>query len=270
MIAFPPCKINLGLRVVRKRQDGYHDIETCFYPVPWCDVVEVIKSDSFMFSSSGLTISGSDSENLCIKAYELLKKDFGIGPINIHLHKVIPMGAGLGGGSSDAACTLSLLTNVYELNLSDDKLHQYAALLGSDCAYFLQHQPMLGSGRGEVLKPVDIQLKNKHMVIVKPEVHVSTADAYAGITPQVPKVSLENVLQLPIDQWKNTLVNDFEETVFKKYPIIKELKEALYGMGAVYACMSGSGASVYGIFDEKVRMPEEFKSLSHWHGILSI
>jgi 4-diphosphocytidyl-2-C-methyl-D-erythritol kinase len=255
---------------VRKRQDGYHDIETCFYSVQWCDVLEIIKSDTFMFSSSGLTIPGSESENLCLKAYQLLKKDFGIGPIHIHLHKVIPMGAGLGGGSSDAAWTLRLLKTVFELNLSDDKLHQYAASLGSDCAYFLQHQPMLGSGRGEVLSPVDIQLKNRYMVILKPEVHVSTADAYAGITPQVPEVSLENILQLPIDQWKNTLVNDFEKTVFKKYPIIKELKEALYGIGARYACMSGSGASVFGIFDSQVSIPEEFKSLTHWSGMLAV
>lgn len=270
MITFPPCKINLGLRVVRKRQDGYHDIETCFYPVPWCDVQEVIKSDSFKFSKSGLPIPGSDDENLCIKAYELLKRDFGIGPVKIHLHKVVPMGAGLGGGSSDAASTLHLLNKVFELNLSREKLHEYAASLGSDCAYFLQQQPMIGTGRGEILSPVDIRLENKYMVILKPDVHVSTADAYAGITPHVPEISLREVLQLPVDQWRNTLVNDFEKTVFEKYPAIEKLKEGLYDMGATYACMSGSGASVFGLFENQVSIPEELELLPHWSGILSV
>lgn len=270
MIAFPFCKINLGLRIVRKRQDGFHDIETCFYPVPWCDALEVIKSDDFQYSSSGLAIPGAADTNLCLKAYHLLKKDFSLGPVHIHLHKIIPMGAGLGGGSSDAAFTLRLLSDVFDLDLDRQRLHHYAAQLGSDCAYFLQDQPMIGSGRGEVLNHASVQLKDKFMVIIKPDVHVSTAEAYAGITPGIPETSLSDILKLPIDQWRNTLVNDFEKTVFEKYPDIKRIKTSLYEVGAIYACMSGSGASVFGIFNDQISIPDEFNALTHWSGTLSI
>jgi len=240
MIAFPPCKINLGLNVLRKRNDGYHDLETCFYPIPWTDILEVIPSDDFEFTVSGNAIPGDD--NLCVKAYRLLNAP----PAKIHLHKIIPMGAGLGGGSSDAAWTLRLLNDVFGLKLSKDDLKKYAAKIGSDCAFFIDDGPMIGTGRGEVLTPARISLEGKFIVIVKPDVHVSTAEAYAGIKPGSKHSDIGNI---PIEAWKTSLMNDFEETIFEKFPVIRLIKEQLYTAGAVYASMSGSGSAVYGIFN---------------------
>lgn len=270
MVSFPPCKINLGLSILNKRPDGYHNIETCFYPVPWHDILEVIKSDSFEFTSSGIPIPGSIDDNLCVKAYHLLKKDFDVDPVKIHLHKIIPMGAGLGGGSSDAAHTLLLLNEVFELKLNHDQLHNYASSIGSDCAFFIQDRAMIGSGRGEVLTATDLSLKDKFLVIIKPEIHVSTAEAYAGIVPGVPAVSVTDTIKLPIDVWKDQLMNDFEKTVFRKHPEIKLIKEQLYSAGALYACMSGSGSSVFGIFDRPVSLREQFQPFLYWEGELTI
>jgi 4-diphosphocytidyl-2-C-methyl-D-erythritol kinase len=248
MVAFPPCKINLGLNIIRRRPDGYHDIETCFYPVPWTDILEVIPSDKFEFTTSGMAIPGDD--NLCVKAYQLLKAP----PAKIHLHKIIPTGAGLGGGSSDAAWTLRLLNDVFDLKHSKEKLKEYAATLGSDCSFFIDDIPMIGKGRGEVLSPSTISLKGKFIVIITPDVHVSTADAYAGIIPGGRKVEWEGVML-------EELKNDFEETIFKKFPEIRSIKEELYKAGAEYASMSGSGSSVYGIFPKKPSL-EKKSSLS--------
>jgi 4-diphosphocytidyl-2-C-methyl-D-erythritol kinase len=269
MVSFPPCKINLGLRVLSKRSDGYHNIETCFYPVPWRDVLEVIKSASFQFTSSGIAIPGSSDDNLCVKAYHLLKNDFDIDPVKIHLHKIIPMGAGLGGGSSDAAHTLLLLNELFELHLSQEQLRSYASHIGSDCAFFIQDRAMIGAGRGEVLAPTELTLKNKFLIIIKPEIHVSTAEAYAGIEPAVPAVSVTDVIKLSVDLWRENLVNDFEKTVFSKHPEIKQIKERLYSAGALYACMSGSGSSVFGIFDKPVSLKEQFQPLLYWEGELT-
>jgi 4-diphosphocytidyl-2-C-methyl-D-erythritol kinase len=269
MVSFPPCKINLGLHIISKREDGYHDLETIFYPVPWTDILEIIPSTSLSFQTSGHSIPGKVEDNICLKAYELVKKDFPIEPVQIHLHKIIPMGAGLGGGSSDGAHTLRLLNTLFELNLKPEQLRNYAAQLGSDCPFFMDDQPMLGTGRGEVLTTVSFSLSGKFIVIVKPDIHVSTAEAYASISPQLPSMSLSKCIQLPLPEWKNNLINDFEKSVFTKYPLIKKLKEEMYLAGATYASMSGSGSSVFGIFDAPIALPEVFKPMIHWSGKLN-
>lgn len=266
MVSFPPCKINLGLRIIRKRSDGYHDLETCFLQIGWTDILEIVISDTFSFSSSGLLVSGSVADNLCVKAYELLRKDFALKPVSIHLHKVIPMGAGLGGGSSDAAHALNILNHIFNLHLSAEKLAEYAAQLGSDCSFFLHQQPMIGTGRGEVLHPVALNTQGLYVAIVKPSVHVSTAEAYQGVVPGSQKESIESVLALPVSQWRNKLINDFELSVMKQHPIIAEVKENLYRLGALYAAMSGSGSAVFGIFNKVPNAQEEFQEFDYWEG----
>lgn len=272
MVSFPVCKINLGLNILRKRSDGYHDIETCFYPVPWTDILECIPSKEFSFTSSGLTIPGDAGENLCVKAFQLLKKDLGLDEVSIHLHKIIPAGAGLGGGSSDAAYTLRLLNTVFELNLPQEKLRRYAAMIGSDCAFFIQDLPMMGTGRGDVLHPVAVNLRGKRLALVIPPVHVSTAGAYAGVKPKEPEVAIQQIVeQMPPARWKENLVNDFEQPVTNKYPETGRIKDTLYAMGAIYASMSGSGSSVFGIFDGEQQIDmTKFKGYTFWSGILSV
>lgn len=263
MIVFPHCKINLGLSVIAKRPDGYHNLETCFYPVPWRDVLEVIEGSTFHFEMTGINIPGEPESNLCVKAYRLLREDYKLPEVQIHLHKVIPTGAGLGGGSSDAAFMLRLLNQKFELGISGDNLVQYAARLGSDCAFFIYDSPMMGSGRGEILKPIAVSLAKKFIVVVKPAVHVSTADAFAGIVPRQADHNIEEVVsQMPVREWRHHLKNDFEETVFRKYPEIERVKAQLYGTGALYAAMSGSGSSVFGIFDHEVDM--DFDGMTVW------
>lgn len=269
MVSFPSCKINLGLQVIRKRPDGYHDLETCFYPVPWNDILEIIPSEKFSFTASGLIIPGREEENQCVKAYALLESKFNLPAVQIHLHKVIPTGAGLGGGSSDGAFTLRTLNEIFTLGLSIDELRSFAAQLGSDSSFFIEDRPMLGSGRGELLTEISVNLKGYFLVLIKPDIHVSTADAYAGITPGAPVNSLSSVLQLPVDQWKDTLVNDFEQSVFKRNPVIKSIKSSLYGQGAIYASMSGSGSSVFGIFKSPVDLTEQFAGMRYWGGELT-
>lgn len=267
MVSFPPCKINLGLYILNRRADGYHNISTCFYPVPWTDILEIIPSDTMSFSRTGLSIPGED--NLCIKAYQLLKKDFDLPPVKIHLHKIIPIGAGLGGGSSDAAHMLRLLNSIFKLSLSSDQLKQYAARLGSDCSFFVEDRPMLGTGKGEILEPIELSLKKYYLVLIKPPIHVSTREAYSGICPQQPTNKLSEVIQLPVREWKNSLKNDFEESVFNKYPAIEKIKIKLYSHGAVYASMSGSGSSVFGLFEKSILLREKFIGLDYWEGGLN-
>lgn len=266
MVSFPLCKINLGLRVIRKRDDGYHDIETCFFPVPWCDVLEIIPASETKISQTGIPIAGDPKANIVFKAYELLRRDFGIGSVEIHLHKIIPHGAGLGGGSSDAAHALKLLDTIFQLNLSADQLKKYALALGSDCPFFLNARPMLGKGRGEQLEPVVMDLSGKYLALIKPGVHVSTAEAYSGVIPLLPPVSLLDVIQQPITKWRQNLVNDFEKSVFNNHPEIAEIKEFLYSKGAVYASMSGSGSTVYGIFNDPFEAATFYPKLSTWSG----
>jgi len=268
MVSFPPCKINLGLYVLGKRSDGYHNLETCFFPVPWTDILEVIPAKNFAFSSSGNNIPGSPEQNLCVRAYHLLAKDFSIDAVQIHLHKIIPMGAGLGGGSSDAAYVIRMLNGIFNLSLSQEKMMQLAASIGSDTAFFIQDAPMIGTGRGEMLSPAKVDLAEKFLVLVNPDIHVSTSEAYAHVVPAIPEHSLSEVLGLPIAAWRNRLKNDFENSVFKKYPRIAELKDKLYSLGATYASMSGSGATVFGIFEKEFDAANEFVGETVWAGKL--
>ena len=269
MVSFPHCKINLGLNVIAKRSDGFHDIETCFYPIPWTDILEIIPSDKLRFDATGLAIPGLIHENLCLKAYALLKKDFDLPPVHIHLHKLLPTGAGLGGGSSDAAFTLKTLNEIFNLNLSSVKLLEYASLLGSDCAFFTEKHPMIGTGRGEILNPVKLSLRGMFIVLVKPEINVATVDAYAGIKPLRPSQSVQKIVEeIPLTKWKEFLINDFEVSVFKAYPQIKELRDKLYQFGAVYASMSGSGSSVFGIFNAAIDLRPDFAGMTFWSGEL--
>jgi 4-diphosphocytidyl-2-C-methyl-D-erythritol kinase len=259
MVSFPFCKINLGLQIVEKRTDGYHNLKTCFYPVPWTDVLEIIPSREFSFHATGIQVGGNVEDNLCVKAYQFLKSEFKLPPVQIHLHKTIPMGAGLGGGSSDAAFALRLLNEVFQLTLTHGSLIRYASMLGSDCSFFINDYPKLGEGRGEILSDISISLKGKYIVIVKPPVHVSTAEAFAGIAPSMPKYDLKEVLEtLPVSQWKNILHNDFEKSVFKQYPIIEDIKEKMYSLGAEYSSMSGSGSSVFGLFSQPTNLQKNF------------
>ena len=252
MVSFPNCKINLGLNIVNKRSDGYHDIETVFFPVHLRDALEVIERDKFEFSTSGFSIEGEPEKNLCTKAYDLLKKDFPQLPtVQMHLHKAIPMGAGLGGGSADGAFALKLLNKKFELNLSEKQLINYSLELGSDCPFFILNKPCFATGRGEILEQTGLDLSEFKIIIVHPAIHISTAWAFANIKSLKPVRSIKQTIQQPISTWKDELLNDFENTVFAKYPEIKNIKDKLYNAGATYASMSGSGSAVYGIFNSK-------------------
>ncbi len=271
MIAFPNAKINLGLRVLRKRHDGFHEIETVFYPVGLCDVLEVLETGDTetVFKCTGLAIgkeppgfrlkSGSHGpgkglevkQNLVLRMYELLKKDFGLPPVYIHLHKAIPAGAGLGGGSSDCAFLLKMLNKMFKLGLNGEEMRSYAARLGSDCAFFLDNIPVIAIGRGEILKPVNPEFKDFRIIIVKPGININTAEAYSWVKPADTGETLAHTIKLPPSEWKNHLINDFEESVFSRYPQIRLIKEMLYEAGAIYASMSGSGSAVFGLFDHK-------------------
>jgi 4-diphosphocytidyl-2-C-methyl-D-erythritol kinase len=270
MIAFPHCKINLGLRVINKREDGYHNIETCFFPVPWKDILEIIPSKDVSLSLTGSEVPGDANSNIVLKAYNLLKKDFPIGPVEIHLHKIIPTGAGLGGGSSDGAHALKILNSLFSVNLSKEKLKGYALQLGSDCPFFLEAMPMLATGRGEELSPLSVNLAGYVLAIVKPNFHVSTAEAFAklSLTHGTRTTPLKELIQSPVKNWKATLKNDFEDSVFETHPGIADVKEKLYALGAVYASMTGSGSAVFGLFDGDINIEKEFSGIICWKGSL--
>jgi 4-diphosphocytidyl-2-C-methyl-D-erythritol kinase len=238
----------VGLQILSKRADGYHELDTVFYPVPWCDVLEILPTDELSFSSTGILIPGKG--NLCLDAYHLLKKDFDLAPVHIHLHKVIPIGAGLGGGSSDAAFTLKGLNEMFDLGLSHEQLRAYAVQLGADCPFFIENRPMRARGIGEQLEEVDLDLSDYHLLLVKPAVHVSTAAAYAGVVPGEPERDLLDMLKESVSSWE--LKNDFEQSVFEQFPQIADIKEKLYEAGAIYAAMSGSGSTVFGLFEKRV------------------
>ena len=275
MILYPPAKINIGLSIVGKRPDGFHNIETVFYPIPLCDslTVETVQADAsqkLSFSCDGIALPGNEPyNNLCCKAYHLLYIDFRLPPVNIHLHKSIPYGAGLGGGSSDAASTLQALNHLFQLGLSVGELTRYASRLGSDCAFFLHDKPAFGVGKGDQLEPVSLSLAGYYLLLVKPPVFVSTADAYSSVMPQEAQHHLPDLLQAPVSEWRYTVFNDFETPVFKKFPETGRIKEKLYRESALYAAMSGSGSTVYGIFDQK---PDEvaklFPDCFVWHCVL--
>lgn len=266
MIIFPNCKINLGLHVLRKRNDNYHELETVFYPLPFTDVLEVIqqnKKDSdpaeINLSLSGLEIETVNEKNLCFKAYYLLKKDFPALPsVQIHLHKVIPPGAGLAGGSADGTFTLKLLNQKFSLRLTTEKLIDYSLQLGSDCPFFIINKPCLATGRGEFLETISLDLSSYKFVLVYPGIHMSTTHAFSLINPRMPEKSINEIIKHPIESWKNDLKNDFEEPVFKVYPEIKGIKEKLYETGAVYASMTGSGSTIFGIYKKEADLQLNF------------
>ena len=255
MIVFPNCKINLGLHILYKREDGFHNLETVFYPLPFRDALELISATNntteIEFTGTGLAVDGNVSDNLCVKAYYLLKKDFPQLPlVKIHLRKAIPMGAGLGGGSADAAFMLTLLNEKFNLNLSTPQLLNYALELGSDCPFFIINKPCFATGRGEVLEEIKVDLSEYKIVLINPGIHVNTGWAFSNITPALSNKSIKEIVQQPIDTWKEDLQNDFERPVFAAHTQIKTIKENLYNEGAVYAAMSGSGSTVFGIFDK--------------------
>lgn len=237
----------MGLQIISKRADGYHEIETAFYPISLCDVLEIIPSNTLSFSSSGIDIPGEG--NLCLDAYQLLKMDHDIPAVQIHLHKIIPIGAGLGGGSSDAAFTLIGLNKLFNLKLTNTQLKTYALQLGADCPFFIENKPMLAQGIGEELTAIELTLSEFHLVVIKPDVHVSTAMAYAGVVPRETVISVKTLLKAPTSEWQ--LKNDFEPSVFAQFPVVERIKNLLYQEGAVYASMTGSGSAVFGLFRDK-------------------
>ena len=263
MVTFPNCKINLGLRILQKRADGFHDLETVFYPLAFSDALELIRSDgtagSLEYSQTGLPVSGNTEDNLCVKAWQLLKQDFPQLPAaKMYLHKVLPMGAGLGGGSADGAFALKLINEKFGLNLGRDQLLKYAVELGSDGPFFIINKPCLARGRGEILEEAGIDLAAYTIVLINPGIHVNTGwafrvlDAVADPVQEKDKRPLTDILAEPIENWRHGLENDFEIPVFEKYPEIKMIKEELYAKGALYSAMSGSGSTVFGIFNGAV------------------
>lgn len=260
MIVFPNAKINIGLNIVERRPDGYHNLESVFYPIKIYDRLQVEEAANSHAAecnivSEGYTITGDLKDNLVVKAYNLIRQEYKIPAVNVKLTKLIPMGAGLGGGSSDAAYMLKALNDLFELNITEEKLQQTAAKLGADCAIFINNQPVYATGIGNVFH-YDVKipsLTGKTLIVVKPDVFVSTKDAYSMIHPKSPKYPLTESICKPIETWKNTIVNDFEVSVFAKFPLIWDVKKKLYSMGAEYASMSGSGSSVFGIFNNPIK-----------------
>ncbi len=263
MITFPNAKINLGLNIVEKRPDGYHNLETIFYPINLQDALEVTRRENndkeYTLHISGSPLEGEPEDNLVVKAYKLLKKDYpGLLPVDIHMYKHIPAGAGLGGGSSDAACMIKLLNDKFSLGLSTERMEEYAVKLGADCAFFfIRNKPVFATGIGNLFEPVELSLKGYHIILIKPDIFVSTRDAFAEIKPVRPAVSLKEIVKQPMETWKHSMKNDFEDSVFKKFPEIAAIKDELYDLGAVYAAMSGSGSSVYGIFKAPIENVED-------------
>jgi 4-diphosphocytidyl-2-C-methyl-D-erythritol kinase len=259
MISFPQCKINLGLNIHFKRADNYHEVSTVMYPIPLKDILEIIRNETFRFTQSGMPIPGELADNLCVKAYQLIQCDFDITPVHAHLYKNIPMGGGLGGGSADGTYMLKLLNDEFELGLTTAQLKDYAAQLGSDCAFFVQEEPQLATGRGELLKPINVNLNGFYLYLINDGTHVSTQEAYANVSPRQPERCLDEIISLPIDQWKAHLHNQFEESVFPRYTHLERIKNQLYDAGAIYASMSGSGATLFGLFQSEPS-PSLFKS----------
>jgi 4-diphosphocytidyl-2-C-methyl-D-erythritol kinase len=273
MIVFPNAKINLGLNITQKRADGYHNIETIFIPINWCDVLEVIENkgvgENVELAITGLPVAGNLNDNLIVKAYNLLKADYVLPKVKVHLHKIIPMGAGLGGGSADAAFFLKVMNDLFGLNIAIDKLKNYAAKLGSDCAFFIENKPLFAHGKGDEFKTVNIDLGDFTVVVVYPNVHVSTALAYSKVKPAQPNFDLIAAVVEPVNSWPEKVKNDFEVSVFEEFPIIRDIKQNLYAAGAVYAAMSGSGSAVFGLFEKSIDAKQKFPSYLVWQDKLS-
>jgi len=284
MVVFPNIKINLGLYITGKRPDGYHNIESIFYPVQWKETLEITDRQEGLeafpqlqsltevgkvrFMSYGIPIPGNADSNLCIKVYQSLEEWFNLPSIDMHLLKTLPIGAGLGGGSADTAFTLKALKDYFQLRLSDVEAKDLLAKIGSDCPFFWENKPMFVYGRGEKMRPIDLDLSKYFVLIVNPNIHISTKEAYSGVKPSAPAIDLEMMPSIGLEGWKDVLVNDFEASVFPKYPIIKEIKERLYAKGALYASMTGSGSTLYGIFEESPS-DLEFSQYITWNGKLT-
>jgi len=289
MICFPNAKINLGLHVINKRDDGFHTIETVFYPIKFCDMLEIVKSKGksqkikgessnsngeikkVEFFSGGIKVDGNFDDNLVCKAYQLLDKDFDLSPIKCFLYKKIPMGAGLGGGSSDAAFAIKLLNDVFKLALSAEQMKNYASRLGSDCSFFIDNSPAYVLGRGNELEHFNIDLSKYHIVLLYPNIHSSTALAYKNILNRNAfdeNQSLKNLLKQPIQNWKHSIENDFEKSVFEAIPVLPKIKQQLYDCSALYASMSGSGSAMFGIFETKPQLTDELKKLLVFDGLM--
>ncbi len=306
MLTFPNAKINIGLHITEKRPDGFHNLESCFYPVGWSDVLEILPTDKLSFKSTGIPIPGNPETNLCLKAYHLVKQTFDIPPVMIHLHKVVPIGAGMGGGSADCAFTIKTLNELFELHLTNEQMENYARQLGSDCAFFVQNRPQYCFGKGDEFSEINLDLSGKYIVLVNPNIHISTAEAYSGVKPVKVRyltrsvgrpspspvergvtylqnsplhgrgagatdasgevLNLKEILQKPVNQWVAVVKNDFESHLLPKYPILANIKNALYTHGAEYACMTGSGSTVFGIFAREIDLKETFAEYSVWQG----
>lgn len=272
MITYPNAKINIGLNVVERRKDGYHNIETVFYPIELYDELSIEPSEicsDYSFSSSGIEIQGNPEDNLIIKAFRLLRTEYQFPAIDISLLKQIPFGAGLGGGSSDAAFTLKAINELFELKISTKELENFASQLGADCPFFIQNKPVFATGIGNVFTPVDLSLQGYRLLLAKPDIHVSTPEAYADVTPKVPETKLSELIKRPVEEWKNLIFNDFEPSVFRKHPRIANIKKEMYNLGALYVSMSGSGSSVYGIFKEKPDFENSFTDCYTFYGKMS-
>ena len=269
MITFPIAKINLGLNVVERRQDGYHNLETVFYPVPIQDALEVYEMDGAFPSAvncdlkvTNLKIEGDEQRNLVVRAYELLKGDFPQLPrVHAHLFKYIPTQAGMGGGSSDCAAMISLLNRQFALGLSEQQMIDYAARLGADCPFFILNRPAYAEGIGERLMPIDLSLKGWYLAVVRPDIPVPTKEAFSLITPHRPAENCREIVEQPVETWRGRLENDFEKSVFALHPEIGQVKERLYELGAVYAAMSGSGSALFGLFREEPNLEREFEGM---------
>ncbi len=270
MILYPNAKINIGLFITEKRPDGFHNIESCFFPVALHDILEIIPSEeSTSFNSTGIDIPGSPDDNLCLKAWQLLKKDFDIPQVKIHLHKQIPIGAGLGGGSADCAFTFIALNELFDLKLEIAQLEEYAGELGSDCTFFIRNKPAYATGKGEKLEILPYSDLDKYnLILINPGIHIPTGEAYSGIIPQEREVFLPEILKDNIATWQDKVTNDFEKSIFRNHPEIKEIKEDLIKRGALYASMSGSGSSVFGFFDGAIprEITDRYKDYFIWQG----
>ena len=271
MILFAPAKINIGLQIIGRREDGFHNLQSIMVPVGLCDILEIQRSSdrgkNFQINQSGIQIDSQNETNLCVRAWELYSNEVTLPPVELHLHKQIPVGAGLGGGSSNATATLKGLNMLTEDPLPKEKLHKMAAQLGSDCPFFLHSEPMMMEGRGDILSPVSLHMEKLHLVLLYPGIQVSTAEAYAGVKPFEPNVHLRELIRESMDQWKALVVNDFECSVFVKYPHMDQLKQDLYQAGAVYASLSGSGSSLYGLFAESPDLPAKLERYVIWKGL---
>lgn len=261
MVSFSPCKINIGLNIINKRNDGFHNLETIFYPVYFLhDIIEIViaDNDEDQFVFTGLKIEGDFEHNLCNKTIKVLHKKYNFPNVSVYLHKIVPMGAGLGGGSANVATIINLVDKLFNLAIDVEEKKEIASILGSDCAFFINPQVSIGTEKGNILNPINLILKDYYLLIVQPPVHVSTAEAYSLIKPDSSKPKLFDLISAPIEGWKDIITNDFEESVFSMYPIVGVIKKQLYNSGAIYAQMSGSGSSVFGLFSKKPNI--EFSS----------